>query len=79
MFVSGNLKELEHLSDRPSSAELAPTAVAVTPSVSVEKVESIARTVQELTSGAELALKRQGTFENRCACTRTYVYFRSVC
>lgn len=59
------LEELERLRDRPP-AELVPSAATATPLVSVEKVESIAATVQELASGAGGLGRRQATLENRC-------------
>lgn len=65
----GKVEELERLRDRPS-VDLAPAVATATapPLVSVEKVDSIAVTVQELASGAGGLNRRQATLENRCVC-----------
>ncbi|CAM9870317.1 unnamed protein product [Ectocarpus sp. 4 AP-2014] len=58
------LDELERLWERKTPTDLTPAAVAAPSSAVAEKVEGIAKTVQEMASGAEAASRQQAIFEN---------------
>ncbi|CAM9858370.1 unnamed protein product [Ectocarpus sp. 12 AP-2014] len=58
------LDELERLWERKTATDLTPAAVAAPSSAAAEKVEGIAKTVQEMASEAEAASRQQAIFEN---------------
>lgn len=60
------LDELERLWERKTPTDLTLAAVTAPSSAAAEKVEGIAKTVQEMALGAEAASRQRAIFENRC-------------
>ncbi|CBJ48977.1 hypothetical protein Esi_0115_0012 [Ectocarpus siliculosus] len=62
--LAKRLDELERLWERKTPTDLTPATVTAPSSAAVEKVEGIAKTVQEMALGAEAASRQRAIFEN---------------